>query len=1669
MIPLLFYTYWTLSASIFHIRLIDSRAIDLRREARSTKCSHPFYIPGNVSREHTPSASEYLLEDTEDPTKCKLQSSKKTPVKVTGEQSLSPLPIPKLSTRATGKRKRPANPDGATFETEETQSQRRAQTIYQGSIMRGRSGSIAEESIRSLNQGIEPETNIPPSLEILPSGEPGPLPPSFFTMMEELDIDWDITERVKQNPYYEHNIVYKDQQGGEAGSRVVLRSRASKSDGHFVVVWGGYSGSIVDTYTSGYIGNMPDLLYLLFSSQMEGPNSNWDLKYMSIIDITNPETIQVAMEVRRRLEPTEQGQEAFGMRFQDIHGLSDTNAKMRAWLALYGIPEVLIVSRMLASHSIFNKGSQSLDIFGIHFSFYDIGEEPKTKAALLFLEFVVNRQERVLIEKAYRESIRRGKLASTGDSEHERPPKSMEIEIENTEFEQQTQDTDDETEAQGPNPEQEVQDAYPGSEIQYPDFESGMQFNYPWSDIQGTDFGSGVQDMSFGSEIQGTDFGSGIEDVDFSLFLNLDYGLPDSEVGFQDLDMSFKPWPEVQDIDIEPNTEIQDTDIESDTEDAEGDTEQQLVQPQRRPEDLRNDLYIDYSWSGGQEYPFASWINVEGKHPWRSQEVFLKSGRSYRKVHLKRKYPWGGDRTILWATASAKDRHLAYIWSRDLHAWGDVSNMMYHCWITGSANHPDPNSHRTQSHIQPEIREIPPVALKYITIWDIHESETIAIFQTAFLQRFPYVQNTPDDQGLREHLASRALYVTPNDHKRNANIPDVWSAILGTVELLEIHQMCLKYSEGMRGARIRRLELMFQPSGPTDLPRASIIVELTEGRFRQRQPQSKEDDDLKTAALAKVEYLNLKRLRVQLSHSGFQYHPFQSIMREMISFYRPSENPSYLQVRVFEALESSIQGSSQELEDPKEEPYTGYHYDFAISSQEGHIFFGGVYNSWDEADRRIHSSPRNSYFGQHLGKIILSTWFAQEGWGKISDISFGKASAEAREFIKVLLDTELLAGNFISIPNDGGGEFYEILSAFLLQTPEGQAVSYIHNFHAEFLFAPDIQALHFIGYGTEGDIFIFIAFGLSEFVVSGPSIQGTDQSGSVNQGAGVAEPGSQPISQIGQNDDIRELMERLLHHGIQSGRAHDILTRNIILLWENSVDLGGNPFIHQYGPKDYDTFLSQFIIHDTGEIQHPLASLPQALLNRFKRNRHLVKANHYVSTISRRPKHDSDIEPTFKLAVSRDAGNIVVMQLPKEPLTRRDFITSMTDALYTTWIKYESEKVTKSDLNFRLTTLLVFTPQTRRLIDKLRADHQAEVEHSGFVVFRDPISTQELKQVDGTPKCDLKVPFTTARARIWFMLLGTPEIAAGHPEHPVVLVSMLDGGEKDRNNNAYRSRILRSKFKEYYLLGDAANFCDRYCGLLYQEQNPPQMDENLYGTREIDIEPHYKFDLIPEQSWEVSYFPWSGTKSIFLQASGLEACKDYFGILISHRPTQTEWTLRISQSTPSLSSLMDEESAKTFRHMRYTLAAIYFTAWNHRPLKEPLSSPGPYISPHSGIQYISIERLCEDTVEVINFVATLWKDPNSRNGDPSKKKVAGPLVLSRSSLYKTQVSGVLPWSLLLGTLEIGAIADMIVQYSEAMVGQRIETISIWTNSKEDLQVLVGIGPPTDPRHRVQVP
>ncbi|KAK6331855.1 hypothetical protein TWF718_002395 [Orbilia javanica] len=1082
----------------------------------------------------------------------------------------------------------------------------------------------------------------------------------------------------------------------------------------------------------------------------------------------------------------------------------------------------------------------------------------------------------------------------------------------------------------------------------------------------------------------------------------------------------------------------------------EADLDRVVQSPDLPPKPLPDGIDMDFSWSGGQEYPFSQWVQSLTPPAQDLQYIFLRSGRSYKKVHLRERLGHDRSRIVFWSTVSAKDKHMAYWWTPSTVDEPDLVDWIYHCWVTGSNFHFEPG---TQLLNEPPSK--PGTNLKYITIWGIKNPETITILQEIFKRLYP--DSRPEDI-IKQGLSIRRMHEQEDRLK-------TWAALSGIKEILDIYKMCLKYRKGLMGAYIISIDIQFEVFSSLEDLRVFIVVGLhTDGFLAQMVEHQDPINSLaEQAAAQKVSFLGTKRLRIQTSYVSVRNHPYETALHQNTQ-YKPSGNPSYTPLDVLE-----LPGS-----------YPEYPYKFGIdtSSQENHICLRSIKIMQGNPAFDLFQHSSNQYLDEHLGEVMFSTWFAQEGWSKIRDVTFARSSDTLWHFVAIILGDS--TGDIsISIPNDGGDDFNDILNFFFENTLEGKSIQNLAKNRAEFLVHPEIQLLevtsHFVS--GEAQLLVFVRFGKQ--------------------------------LQSNKDEPIDQVVENLLWEGIRNSRENKFAINRAI--YADRVVQYTAARGYKYDPTLDRITLSKFQFRKNGEIKSPFNDLDPVISSKFQRSDggevdNLGSFTYFSTSV------ESKVNPlSYEIAASQMLGNAVVIHLPDEAQLPEQLSDCLTDAIYATWVelsnknfKYKKEWQEKypTRVGIRVVTFMELSPETKRVISEIRNFFAEEVSRKGFLVFQSASTLEDMAQVDSHPKSDFFSHVLGAKHRLWLLLRGTPEVSAVgnlYPKYqnqleksrhtpgtvgdisiswteregqedgekaPVLVVS-LDAPKMDGNvgSSADENIILSSEFGDVYIAGDTANFCERYCGLGATLPDSQPLDIAAFQSMELSINNRHSFN-IAEFKFKGLSFPWrTGLQETLLRyITRLQGCEDYSSVFISRLDSATDAYYLLEASHQCHHLVLDTIPRSTIERDnpghhgigRRELAEIYFEAWSYRfPKIDSELADTPVDLPFASLDYISIVSLSDETLKMLDFMGEIWA-PGKVDLDHSVLPIIGSryIRLFRPWLFHGRTQAIHAWNLLLGSLEIGAVADMIRLYPSSMTNKRIESIVIWPTAEGSARALV---------------
>ncbi|KAK6500750.1 hypothetical protein TWF506_003514 [Arthrobotrys conoides] len=554
----------------------------------------------------------------------------------------------------------------------------------------------------------------------------------------------------------------------------------------------------------------------------------------------------------------------------------------------------------------------------------------------------------------------------------------------------------------------------------------------------------------------------------------------------------------------------------------------------RQPEDpppFPNGYIIDYSWSGLQTFAFGDLLRsltlredsfaTFGSDS-KSKSIFQTISPSYRKVNLneivKSHVPPATLRLI--TSSSADDQHFSFRWpwETSVHVNQKLHDLLYHCWRIGSNEHDEPSLNMGPAKMR-QYTALPPVALKYITIWGVEDPKTLIVLRLIYmswgksLEKFSFTFSELDD-----------------DEKEK------WYAILGTPAILPIAEMCLSYMIGLRACNIAAIHLSFhRPLSISERAvtwstnSVSILLELETTIDEQYIPldESQKPQDQREKAWNRVKNFDIshdiekhmtnpdigdqesdpfeefgaptlllpemdaefERTKLDLSYSVIGYpslkivgNPFLSTLRQRVH-YIPSGGPSYTQIQTTQRLELDGAENYKIL------------YDTALSSQEKHLLFVGyqvqkkrdtkgkgkakVGDDDEEFVEGVLDEDAEGWVRSQFGTILFATWFSQEGWSRISRITFQTLDSRTITTLGVSPTPE---NPTIAWRSDTPATWDQQLELFYA-TREGSAVKYFLDKKREFLTSSTIKALH-IGIHADDPArcFIYVDFGSRAFI-----------------------------------------------------------------------------------------------------------------------------------------------------------------------------------------------------------------------------------------------------------------------------------------------------------------------------------------------------------------------------------------------------------------------------------------------------------------------------------------------------------------------------------------------------------------------------------------------------------
>ncbi|KAK6360338.1 hypothetical protein TWF730_006484 [Orbilia blumenaviensis] len=525
---------------------------------------------------------------------------------------------------------------------------------------------------------------------------------------------------------------------------------------------------------------------------------------------------------------------------------------------------------------------------------------------------------------------------------------------------------------------------------------------------------------------------------------------------------------------------------------------------------------VDYSWSGWQTYPFEAlskslqlWERAASDLEFYGSQDIVQHKGSYRKVNLNEDI--GDEKPAelrLVTSSSAHNQHLAFRWPLNsaVYLTLRLEHLLYLCWQIGSNHHHEFKGSRPSHLNMAHYRKLPLVPLKYITIWGVEEPNTVSILQFVYIEFGKYSREDGHQNAVLP--GQEAFSWTYSEIKDDTQMLYYWNTILGSPAILPILKMCQYYRLGLRYCNIASIRFSFHQKlsvsdpGGTSWNSASILVELTTV-IEESQLSSKleQEQDLSQRAIERVKGLNIPGVPDTQEIEDFDFADasnFMHVLEYVVDTPHTTAHPmlqtldsrlGYKESSMFSDAPSYTHVNTiQWLQGPEPE-YKSYKICFrtAVSAQERHLVFrdremyehappdrkgkgreGSQTNEFFKIDINQSAESQVLVSQLSLGEILFATWFSQEGWSPVSQITFENVPIDN---LRVLLDlhedaaelseqTPVITWNWS--PGDAWRQFEERFYA----TNEGSAIKYFLTEKAEFLMDPKIKSVH-VGLHTE--------------------------------------------------------------------------------------------------------------------------------------------------------------------------------------------------------------------------------------------------------------------------------------------------------------------------------------------------------------------------------------------------------------------------------------------------------------------------------------------------------------------------------------------------------------------------------------------------------------------------
>ncbi|KAF3144792.1 hypothetical protein TWF569_006986 [Orbilia oligospora] len=511
----------------------------------------------------------------------------------------------------------------------------------------------------------------------------------------------------------------------------------------------------------------------------------------------------------------------------------------------------------------------------------------------------------------------------------------------------------------------------------------------------------------------------------------------------------------------------------------------------------------------------------------------VQNKHSYRKVNLNEIIPSHKPPATLRliTSSSAENQHFSFRWpwEKSVYSEGGLHHLLYHCWRIGSNDHDEPNSFGSStSKGMRYYSAIPAVPLKYITIWGVEEPTTLIVLRLIYIswgkseEKFSLTHSKLEDDSEKENW--NAIIGTPALSSiadmctsymtglRSCNIAALhfsfhrplsisekvltWSSnsVSIVVELsVNIKEELLHLDTGKKTSQIDkawdRVKSFGIFLGEKDSEPDTATYANWPNINAMDFSEDFEDDGLHDFPMALIEIqTELERTKLDLSYSVIGYPSFSIIENPFLPtlsqrvHYTPSGGPSYTRMETTQTLQNGV------------ELYRIL-YQTALSSQEEHLLFvdyqvkkktnekgKGKAKAADDnraaGDEDFAPSTLDpdaeEFFKINFGTVLFATWFSQEGWSRISRITFQTVHPNTISALEVLLDE---ANPVVVWKRDTPASWDQNLESFYT-TMEGGAVKYFIEKQGEFLTNPTIETIHIgLHIGDTNKHFVYVDFG----------------------------------------------------------------------------------------------------------------------------------------------------------------------------------------------------------------------------------------------------------------------------------------------------------------------------------------------------------------------------------------------------------------------------------------------------------------------------------------------------------------------------------------------------------------------------------------------------------------